>query len=111
MKVKCNCPCHELNKQGRCAHMVACCHNGYKEIPDKEVKKKRMKTEEWNDIFPILPEDVKQEILTKLKQMWKEIGGDEEQLNKLIKDDVGYNSKRFNELPGDKIDNFGTGVS
>lgn len=51
-----------------------------------------MTTEEWDEIFPSLPEDVRKEILDKLKSMWKEIGGDEDKLLKLIKDDIDGDS-------------------
>jgi len=52
-----------------------------------------MTSEEWNDIYPMLPEDVRNEIIEKLKKMWKEIGGDEEQLLNLIKNDICDNNK------------------
>lgn len=70
-----------------------------------------MTTEEWNDIFPSLPEDVRLEMIEKIKQMWAEIGGDEQQLLKLIKNDIGYNNQRLDELARGKDNNFDTRVS
>lgn len=53
-----------------------------------------MTTDEWDEIFPTLPEDIRLEMIDKIKQMWAEIGGDEQQLLKLIKDGFSDDNKR-----------------
>lgn len=49
-----------------------------------------MTTNEWDEIFPAVPEDVKKELANKIMDMWIEMGGDAKQLIKLIKDDIGH---------------------